>query len=174
MAILVGARRQAYRLAHRLLRAWWFVRRPALHGVKCVLTDGDRVLLVRHTYGSPEWDLPGGTARRGEPPLAAARRETEEELGLCIDDWHPLGDVLRVSYGCQDTLHCFHAEVSAPSLTLNRAELCGVRWFPESELPSEVGRHVHAILSRTHRFRAVASKAPGEARDAEAQAAEPG
>ena len=145
-------RRQAYRVAHRLLRAWWFVRRPALHGVKCVLTDADRVLLVRHTYGDRTWDLPGGTVRRGEPTHEAATREMEEELGIHVAHWHALGDVLRVSYGRQDTLHCFQAEVEAPALSLNGAELDAAEWFAESALPRGIGRHVKGILARTPAF----------------------
>ena len=61
----VGLRRRAYRLAYALLCVYWFVRRPECHGVKCVLTDGALVLLVRHTYGPPLWDLPGGAIKSG-------------------------------------------------------------------------------------------------------------
>ena len=50
-----------------------------------------RVLLVRHTYGSRGWDLPGGSMKRGEAPVNAARREMHEELGVTIDDWRSLG-----------------------------------------------------------------------------------
>lgn len=153
MAIPVAVRRQAYRVAHRLLRVWWHVRRPALHGVKCVLTDGDQVLLVRHTYGRREWDFPGGTLRRGEAAQQAASREIEEELGIHIEGWQSLGDLLRMSYGCQDTLHCFQAEVTDPDLRLNRAEIQTARWFPEQRMPAAVGRHVQAILARVAAFR---------------------
>src|SRR5437763_8618256 len=156
MPIPIALRRQAYRVAHRLLRAWWFVRRPPLHGVKCVLTDGERVLLVRHTYGRREWDLPGGNVRRSEVAQEAASREMEEELGIRVEHWHALGDMLRISYGCRDTLHCFHAELDDPPLVLNRAELRDARWFPERQLPAKVGRHVRAILARTAAFRASA------------------
>jgi 8-oxo-dGTP pyrophosphatase MutT (NUDIX family) len=149
----VVIRRQGYRIAHRLLRVWWFVRRPPLHGVKCVLTDSDRVLLVRHTYGDRSWDLPGGTVRRGEDAAEAATREAQEELGVHVKSWHALGDVLRHSYGHQDTLHCFYAEVKAPPLSLNRAELAAAQWFPESSLPAGTGRHVDAILQRIRLFR---------------------
>ncbi len=149
MAIPVPVRRLGYQVAHRLLRAWWFIRRPPLHGVKCVITDRDRVLLVRHTYGHREWDLPGGTPRRHEPAIVAASREMEEELGVQITEWRPLGDLLRTSYGCEDTLHCFHAELDAPELTLNGAELSEAEWFPQYELPADLGHHVRPVLAQT-------------------------
>jgi 8-oxo-dGTP pyrophosphatase MutT (NUDIX family) len=156
MSTPIALRRLAYRVAHRLLRMWWFVRRPALHGVKCVLTDEDRVLLVRHTYGHRSWDLPGGNVRRSEVVHDAATREIEEELGIRVQHWDALGDILRISYGCQDTLHCFHAEVGDPELVLNGAEIADAHWFSERELPPKVGRHVQPILARTAAFRASA------------------
>lgn len=52
-------------------------------GAACALFD-DRghVLLVRHTYGRLNWELPGGVANSGEPPDQTARRELLEETGL--------------------------------------------------------------------------------------------
>ena len=149
MAIPVALRRQAYRVAHRLLRAWWFVRRPDHHGVKCVLIDRERVLLVRHTYGDRRWDLPGGSVHRSEVAHEAASREMEEELGIRVEHWHHLCDLLTFSYSCHDTLHCFQAELDDPALTLNEAELYTARWFPERKLPTEVTRHVQSILARS-------------------------
>jgi len=47
-----------------------------------LFVDGDRVLLVRKTYGN-RWDIPGGYINRGGESLAeACRREVREELGL--------------------------------------------------------------------------------------------
>ena len=49
--------RAAYRVAHRVLEVYWWVVRPTKRGVVCVLTRGEEVLLVRHTYGRRwEWD----------------------------------------------------------------------------------------------------------------------
>jgi 8-oxo-dGTP pyrophosphatase MutT (NUDIX family) len=133
-------------VAFGLLRVYWFMRRPTLHGVKCVLTDGELVLLVRHTYGRPGWDLPGGGVRRGEPPLGAAQREMSEELGLALDDWTLLGEMFATNYHCRDSLHCFRAEVPSPRLELDRAELDEARWFPRARLPADVTAHVPPIL----------------------------
>jgi 8-oxo-dGTP pyrophosphatase MutT (NUDIX family) len=150
MELVVFVRRQCYRLAFRLLNAWWFVTRPHKRGVKCVLTDGDRVLLVRHTYGRRDWELPGGGPRRHEQPLDAARREMREELGLAIDEWTPLGVIEATFYHRHDTLHICHAEVTAPTLKLDRAELATAAWFERDALPDERGRYVSTILARLH------------------------
>jgi 8-oxo-dGTP pyrophosphatase MutT (NUDIX family) len=144
----VPIRRQGYRVAHRLLRSWWFVARPHVRGVKCVLTDGDRVLLVRHTYGRTEWDLPGGGIHRGEEPAAAARREMQEELGVEIDGLRPLGEISLRAYRARDRIHCFHAEIGPAELTIDEGELAAASWFARDELPKGVGRYVFVVLRR--------------------------
>ncbi|HWE32863.1 MAG TPA: NUDIX domain-containing protein [Solirubrobacteraceae bacterium] len=145
------ARRQAYRLAFWVLSAWWFVRRPHKRGVKCVLTDRDRVLLVRHTYGGGEWELPGGTPKRNEPAREAARREMREELGLVIDGWSEIGELRVRQYHREDTITICHAELSAPTLELDYGELAAAAWFGRDALPPDRGRHVAAILARAPR-----------------------
>jgi 8-oxo-dGTP pyrophosphatase MutT (NUDIX family) len=141
-------RRLAYRGAHTALRGYWFVRRPEVEGVKCVLTSGERVLLVRHTYGRRNWDLPGGTVKRGEPPATAAQREMREELGVDIHDWTPLGPLFAADYHRRDRMHCFQAELEDPRLTVNDAELAAVAWFTRSDLPPDLSDNVRQILGR--------------------------
>ena len=144
----VPIRRAAYKLGYLLLRVWWFFRRPSLTGVKCVLTNGDEVLLVRHTYGRPEWEFPGGGVKADEAPVDAARREIEEELGVTIDNWRSLGAISGRIQHRRDTLHCFQAELGRQHLELDLGELSDAAWFPRGELPRDVGKYVRRILAR--------------------------
>jgi 8-oxo-dGTP pyrophosphatase MutT (NUDIX family) len=43
-----------------------------------------QVLLVKHTYGRLNWELPGGGAEGLESLTATAIREVEEETGLLV------------------------------------------------------------------------------------------
>jgi 8-oxo-dGTP diphosphatase len=144
----VTLRRLGYRFAYRVLQAFWFIARPHKRGVKCLVTDRDRVLLVRHTYGRPSWDLPGGSIKRRESPLAAARREMNEELGLDGAEWAEFAEVDgRVDHR-RDTIHCFRVELWGPALTLDHGELAAAQWFPRAELPEDVGPYVGEIMAR--------------------------
>ncbi len=144
----VPLRRLAYRSAYLGLLVYWFIRRPRLRGVKCVLTDRDQVLLVLHTYGPREWDLPGGGLKRAEPPVSAARREMHEELGVRIDDWVALGEVFASMHHRRGALHCFQAELHEPALRMDPGEIAAASWFPRQALPPNLGRYVQPILAR--------------------------
>jgi ADP-ribose pyrophosphatase YjhB (NUDIX family) len=142
-------RRLAYRCAYALLCTYRFIVRPRLTGVKCVLTDGDLVLLVRHTYGPREWDLPGGGIKRREPPATAAQREMQEELGVALEQLRDMGEVLARLHNSPVTVYCFRAELRAPALAIDRGEIASVRWFPQQGLPPNLGRLVRPVLTRS-------------------------
>ena len=74
-------------VAHAVRVRWWRIRKPLLLGCRVLaFDDEDRVLLIRHSYGSGRWMLPGGGVGRGEDPLAAALRELREEVGCQLAD----------------------------------------------------------------------------------------
>ena len=133
-------------MAYTGLRGYWFLIRPETNGVKCVLTNGERVLLVRHSYGPRAWDLPGGSVRSGEDPENTARREMQEELGLDVEGWDPIGRLEVDIDHRHDRIHCFQAELASPEVTIDEAELTAARWFDRSELP-RVGVHTRQILA---------------------------
>jgi 8-oxo-dGTP diphosphatase len=145
MSLRLRLRRLGYRGAYTVLRLYWFLVRPEVTGVKGVLSDGQRVLLVRHTYGCRRWDFPGGTMKRGEAPAAAIVREMHEELGI-TPEWQPLGEVRGQMFRRHDTLLCFRADVPAPSLILDHGEIAAVRWFTRDQLPPDTGQYVRPIL----------------------------
>ena len=141
--------RLCFRVGYRVLRVWWAVARPEKRGVKCVLTRGDRILLVRHTYGVRErWELPGGGVKRREEPRAAATRETREELGVEVADWTPLGDLFERIDRKRDRLWCFSAELGEErTIELDRAEIAAADWFTRDDLPAERAKYVTRIVA---------------------------
>jgi 8-oxo-dGTP pyrophosphatase MutT (NUDIX family) len=141
--------RTLYRLGYPLAHTYWRLAQPTKRGVKCVLTRGDEVLLVRHTYGpGTRWELPGGGVKRREEPSAAARREAREELGVDIADWRPIGDLFERIDGKRDTLWCFTAPVGDRPIETDSAEIAEARWFRRNALPSDAHRYVARTLAR--------------------------
>ncbi|HKR02143.1 MAG TPA: NUDIX hydrolase [Pyrinomonadaceae bacterium] len=63
--------------------------------VGVLAVEGDSVYLVgqfRYTLDRYSWEIPEGGCAEGEDPLAAARRELEEETGLSAANWEKLGE----------------------------------------------------------------------------------
>jgi hypothetical protein len=71
-----------------------------------------------------------------------------EELGLSIDDWRPLGEFALTIDHHRDTVNCFQAELTDPALSLDLGELAAASWFPRQALPSDLGRYARGILTR--------------------------
>ena len=54
-------------------------------GAAAIIFDDDgRVLLVKHSYGPCNWELPGGGSEDNESMSGTAVRETWEETGLVV------------------------------------------------------------------------------------------
>ncbi|HBQ12430.1 MAG TPA: NUDIX hydrolase [Myxococcales bacterium] len=107
--------RTAYRVAHAMLRSYWFVRRPHTSGALVALWHDGKVLLVKSSYRR-QYTLPGGYVRPGEAPRDAAARELREEVGLDV-----ASEALELGYHGtktfehrQDTLDIYELEVEAP------------------------------------------------------------
>lgn len=111
---------------------------PAPTASALVLDDEGRVLLARRAAnpGAGLWDLLGGFIEEGEEPLAALRREIEEETALQIEPGEFLGGYPD-RYGDEGiyTLNLYWtAQISGGELELDE-ELAEVRWFGPEELP---------------------------------------
>lgn len=73
------------RWTKRLVQGAALVRSPFSVGVRVIVEDDDkRVLLVRHSY-IKGWYLPGGGVEGGESIDEAARREVREEAGIAAE-----------------------------------------------------------------------------------------
>ncbi|HXA53950.1 MAG TPA: NUDIX hydrolase [Solirubrobacteraceae bacterium] len=143
----VAMMRRVYRVAWRGVQ----LRSMLGHrgdGVKCLLTHGGEVLMVRHTYGRREvWYLPGGGVRRGEPPLHAAAREMEEELGLRALGLRELATFETRLERINVRLTCAHAEVDDPrAVHPNPVEIAHVGWFDQRRLPTPIGSEERTLI----------------------------
>lgn len=82
------------------------VARTAL-GAACAMFDATgRVLLVHHTYGRLNWELPGGLVESGEAPHEGAIRELLEETGLQGELDRLTGVYFEADHEFGQMLHC--------------------------------------------------------------------
>ncbi len=71
-------------------RIFLFIFRPISMGVRVMMIQDNKVLLVRQTYVTG-WFMPGGGLRRGETLDQAARREAREETGAELGELQLVG-----------------------------------------------------------------------------------
>src|SRR3990167_11439219 len=64
------------------IRYWTDFSTNPIQGVRIILVQERRVVLVSHWYAPWAWTLPGGGVERGETPEQAAIREAREETGF--------------------------------------------------------------------------------------------
>ena len=68
------------------------VEHPGAVAIAAQFDDGDLLLVKQYRHAVREWmlEIPAGRLERNEDPLAAARRELEEETGYRARSWREL------------------------------------------------------------------------------------
>ena len=114
----------------------------AHHGaVAIVARDAAGQVLVVSQYraAASDWllEIPAGRLEAGEEPLAAARRELEEETGYCAAHWRALTSFLPAPGFASERMHLFLAEGLEPAvdrLACDDDEEIEVRWCSPEQL----------------------------------------
>nr|WP_232372794.1 NUDIX domain-containing protein [Acuticoccus mangrovi] len=116
------------------------VRPPVTFGVRCMVVDADRrVLLVRHTYITG-WHFPGGGVDPGETAREGAMRELREETGLALATPPEFfGLYFNRGMAQRDHVALFvardHPPLDAAALRPQATEIAEVRLAPLDALP---------------------------------------
>jgi len=152
LKLVDAAWRAAYIAAYRILRVWWFVRRPDSYGAFVLLWRGDEILLIRNSYRSG-YTVPSGNIDRGETPRQAARRELAEEVGLEVreSELEYVGEVHLEFERRRDHSSFFelHREPGRPlDLRIDRREVVWAEFCPVGRLSEfDISPHVTAYLA---------------------------
>lgn len=88
------------------------VEHPGATAIVAIDRDGCVALVrqLREPARKRLLELPAGTLEPGEEPLAAAKRELEEEVGLRGGEWQELGAFYTTPGFCNERMHVFLAE----------------------------------------------------------------
>jgi 8-oxo-dGTP pyrophosphatase MutT (NUDIX family) len=124
------------RVAYRIMRVFWFFRRPLTVGVRILLIRGDAVLLVRHTY-QDAWYFPGGGVKRGERLDQAIRREAAEEAGVILGALTLFGAYTSFTEFKNDHIIVFISDAFSLTGKSDR-EIERVQFFPLNTLPHDL------------------------------------
>ncbi len=138
--------RAGLRLAHALRRRWWRLAKVQLNGCRVLAFDEQgRVMLIRHSYGSGNWMLPGGGIGRGEDPLAAALRELREEAGCGLVDARVMTVVDEPLYGTVNRVHVVTGTIQGTPRGDGR-EVIELAFFAPDALPKRLSPALEARM----------------------------
>ena len=136
--------------AYPLLKVYWFLLRPSTIGVRCLITNGNNILLIQHSYGSSRWSVPGGGVKAQESFASAAKREVFEEVGIMVSGIKNVGRFFYDEEYKKDTIWIFHTEVSSIDCKIDNVEIANAQWFPMDDLPKNSSQLLQQFLSLYH------------------------
>lgn len=139
----------AYKVAYRMMRLYWGVRRPATHGALVTLWNDGEVLLIQNSYVKYR-SLPGGYVGRYETGAEAAIRELREEIGIVArpEQLERVYDEVKDWEGKRDHVEVFKLELERrPQITIDRREVIAAGWYsPARALELDLFPPIRLIL----------------------------
>lgn len=119
-------------------KMYWKIFKPKTLGVKLMLINDGKVLLVNHSYIKGLF-LPGGGVKKGEMFEQALKREVFEELSLKIENLNLFGVYQSSKEGKNDTIVVFisNEPIDITKIKIN-SEICHVDFYDLNNLPTDI------------------------------------
>lgn len=106
-------------------------------GVRMLLIDNEKVLLVKHTYQSG-WYTIGGGVEPGEAPQQAMLRELKEEVGITLISSLQLFSVYYSRNEKRDDYIIFYIGQGGIQEPVSSSEIADYQWFSMDQLPEDI------------------------------------
>ena len=143
--------RIAYRNAYRLMRIYWSVRHPEVHGALVAIWHDGKILLVQNSY-VPYRSLPGGYVHAHETPRDAVLRELREETGISATpaDLKPVVDEHHEWEGKREHIEIFDLDVTLrPRIQVDNREVVQADFFaPDDALKLRLFPPIRRVIER--------------------------
>ena len=134
------------KLVHPLLRTYWFIFRPRTRGVKCIIQNDGKILMIRNTYGHKLWTFPGGGIDLGETTEQAVKREVMEEVGVEVNDLLRIGEFTTKAEYKRDVVTVFVARSKNGQFKIDEKEILEAGWFSPDNLPT-ISEYAKKVIS---------------------------
>ena len=119
-----------------LVRLYWKIFRPETFGVKVIIENNGKFLLVRNSYGYKRWTFVGGGIDKGESSEEAGIREVGEEVGLVLKNLKQIDSIISNQEGKRDNIEIFYSQVNSFELVVDEFEIEEAGWFKKEDFPN--------------------------------------
>lgn len=127
-------------------KIYWFIFRPETRGVKCLIENNGKFLLVKLNYAHHKWTTPGGGVKKRETFLDAAIRETKEETGIDIINPVFIGFYKTNREYKEDVVGVFWANSYQLNIKHDLIEIEKAQWFKRNEIPENHSGSVDKVF----------------------------
>lgn len=135
-----------YKVLNKIRRIYWFIFRPTTKGVKCLVRNEGKYLLIKTSYSGDYWTMPGGGCRFREDPIDAAWREVREELGVNLVYIKFLGSYESTIEYKKDKIFLFVGDTEETLFKLQKSEVSDAQWFSVDSIPENRSRALKETL----------------------------
>ncbi|OGV50355.1 MAG: hypothetical protein A3F46_05115 [Legionellales bacterium RIFCSPHIGHO2_12_FULL_42_9] len=125
------------RFYHLLRNAIFSLLAKRTVGVRMLLINEGKILLVKHTY-QPDWYTIGGGVEPGETPRQAMERELKEEVGATLTSPLELFSVYYSRNEKHDDYIIFYIGHDCTQEIVTSPEIAEKQWFPINQLPKDL------------------------------------
>lgn len=130
---------------NKLCKVYWFIVRPKTRGVKGIIFNQGKVLMVRLTYYPHTWTFPGGGVHKNEDIRSAVIRECAEEVGIQLQKPQYIGELYFNYEYKKDTVFVFKENINSSEIKIDGKEVAEANWYELDNLPA-MGKNAKKIL----------------------------
>ncbi len=141
-----------YFFKNPIYKIYCFIFRPIALGVKVVVENNGKLLLVRISYAHKKWSLPGGGVDKGESFEQAALRELKEEVGIVVEHIIDIGEYRSDRNFKRNIVRCFYAHTDSSFFKIDNLEISEAGWFAVGEFPEACSPAIPQILEIYKKF----------------------
>jgi len=125
---------------------YWFIFRPKTRGVKCLVENEGRFLMVKLNYAHHGWTFPGGGVGKKELCSNAAIREVKEETGINVNNLSYVGFYKTNREYKEDTVEIYLGSSDIIDTKIDPVEVEKAGWFKRSDFPPNRSQAVDKIF----------------------------
>jgi 8-oxo-dGTP pyrophosphatase MutT (NUDIX family) len=143
-----------YFFRNPVYKLYCFIFRPKSLGVKVIVENDKKFLMVRIGYAHKKFTFPGGGVEKNESFEEAAKRELEEETGIKTQQLTEIGEYTSDRNYKKNIVKCFYLKTDSSFIKIDNFEIIEADWYSQDQFPKDRSSSVAEIFGIYENFKA--------------------